>query len=165
MQGKYATFTAPAAGSFQAKYMLYDTMGFYAQDDYRVLPRLTLNLGLRWEFNTQPTEKHGRQSYLPDVPYVDTPVSGTIVGDPSYHDFSPRIGFAWDVFGDGKTSVRGGFAILYDIANLGMEFIQAGIAEPPSPMHTQSQYDGRCLDIAAARSEYIAEFVATGHQP
>lgn len=131
LQGKYATFTAPAAGSFQAKYMLYDTMGFYAQDDYRVLPRLTLNLGLRWEFNTQPTEKHGRQSYLPDVPYVDTPVSGTIVGDPSYHDFSPRIGFAWDVFGDGKTSVRGGFAILYDIANLGMEFIQAGIAEPP----------------------------------
>ncbi|HWF37123.1 MAG TPA: TonB-dependent receptor, partial [Candidatus Acidoferrales bacterium] len=129
--GKYATFTAPAAASFQAKYMLYDTMGFYAQDDYRVLPRLTLNLGLRWEFNTQPTEKHGRQSYLPDVPYIDTPVSGTIVGDPSYHNFSPRVGFAWNVFGDGKTSVRGGFAILYDIANLGMEFIQAGIAEPP----------------------------------
>jgi Carboxypeptidase regulatory-like domain/TonB dependent receptor len=131
LTGKYATFTAPASGSNQAKYMLYDTIGFYAQDDYRVLPRLTLNLGLRWEFNTQPTEKHGRQSYLPDVPYINTPVSGTLVGDPSYHDFSPRIGFAWDVFGDGRTSVRGGFALLYDIANLGIEFIQAGIATPP----------------------------------
>ena len=131
LTGKYATFTAPMAGSNQAKYMLYDTIGFYAQDDYRVLPRLTLNLGLRWEFNTQPNEKYGLQSYLPNVPYSNAPVSGTIVGDPSYHDLSPRIGFAWDVFGNGKTSVRGGFALLYDIANLGTEFIQAGIATPP----------------------------------
>ena len=56
--------------------MFFDTFGFYFQDDYRVLPRLTLNLGLRYEFNTQPTEKRGRQSYFADPPFSDTYMLG-----------------------------------------------------------------------------------------
>ena len=129
--GQYRNYVVPGPGYDAAKYMLFDTLGFYVQDDYRVLPRLTLNLGLRYEFNTQPTEKRGRQSYFVNPPYSTAPVLGPIVGDPSYKDVSPRVGFAWDVFGNGKTSLRGGFAILYDVANLGGVFALEGLAMPP----------------------------------
>jgi hypothetical protein len=56
---------------------------------------------------------------------------GGPIKNPTLHDFSPRVGFAWDVFGDQKTSLRGGAAILYDIANLGAALIQAAGGTPP----------------------------------
>lgn len=129
--GKYRSYTTYAPGANSLKDMLFDTIGFYIHDEYRVLPRLTLNLGLRYEFSTQPTEKNGRQSYFANPPYSDTVSIGPIVNDPTYTDFSPRVGFAWDVFGDGKTSLRGGGAILYDTANIGAVFGLAGLALPP----------------------------------
>ena len=129
--GQYRNYTVPAPGSDAGKFMLFDTLGFYVEDDYRVLPRLTLNLGLRYEFNTQPTERRGRQSYFANPPYSDAFTLGTIVDNPSYRDVSPRVGFAWDVFGNGKTAVRGGFAVLYDIANMGGVFALEGLGMPP----------------------------------
>ena len=111
--------------------MLFDTLGFYIQDDYRVLPRLTLNLGLRYEFSTQPNERRGRQSYFADPPYSDNYTLGPIVGNPTFRDASPRIGFAWEYLGDGKTALRGGFAVLYDIANMGGVFALEGLGMPP----------------------------------
>ncbi|MGC2418228.1 MAG: TonB-dependent receptor [Candidatus Acidiferrales bacterium] len=129
--GQYRNYTVPAPGSDAGKFMLFDTLGFYVQDDYRVLPRLTLNLGLRYEFSTQPTERRGRQSYFADPPYSDNYTLGTIVGNPTFRDASPRVGFAWDVFGNGKTAVRGGFAVLYDIANMGGVFALEGLGMPP----------------------------------
>jgi len=51
--------------------------------------------------------------------------------NPSLRNFSPRFGFAWDVRGDGKTAVRGGFGLLYDVANMGSSFVQGAIATPP----------------------------------
>ncbi len=127
----YRNYTTYAPGSNSLKDMLFDTFGFYAQDDYHVLPRLTFNLGLRYEFATQPNEKNGRQSYFLDPPYSTAPTLGPIVEDPTYHNFSPRVGFAWDVMGNGKTSLKGGFAILYDIANIGTVFGLEGLAMPP----------------------------------
>ncbi len=129
--GQYRSYVAPVPGYNAAKFMTFDTLGFYLQDDYHVLPRLTLNLGLRYEFNTQPTERRGRQSYFADPPYSDAPTLGPIVGNPTHRDVSPRVGFAWDVFGNGRTSVRGGFALLYDIANLGGLFALEGQSMPP----------------------------------
>ena len=58
---------------------LFDTFGFYVQDDYRVLPRLTLNLGLRYEFATQENDKQGRQAYFANPPYSDSTTSGPLV--------------------------------------------------------------------------------------
>ena len=89
------------------------TFGFYLQDDVRVRSNLTLNLGLRYEFRNTPTERNGRNSHLK----IDAaePTLGPVFGNPSKTNISPRFGFAWDVRGDGRTAVRGGFAILYDV--------------------------------------------------
>lgn len=88
--------------------------GIYAQDDWKILPRLTMNIGLRYDYNTSPTEAHGLNVNIRN-PATDTAVT---LGDPLYHApkkmFGPRIGFAWTPFPDGKTVVRSGFGIFYD---------------------------------------------------
>jgi hypothetical protein len=131
LTGVYRNYTTYDPAYNSLKDMLFDTIGFYAQDDYRVMPRLTLNLGLRYEFGTQPTEKNGRQSYFLTPPYSNSLTIGPMVGNPTYRNVSPRIGFAWNVMGDGKTSLKGGAALLYDLANVGGVFGLAGLAAPP----------------------------------
>lgn len=98
----------------------------FVQDDYRVHPRLVLNLGLRWDVQTAPTDPLNRVvNYVPGMRSTVNslaPVGALFYGDPGverggiptdYTHFSPRIGFAWDMFGDGKTSLRGAFGIFY----------------------------------------------------
>ena len=84
----------------------------YFQDDWRATRRLTLNLGLRYELTTVPTEKFGQSSFLltpsDTALQIHTPFAG------NHKNFAPRVGLAWDVRGDGKTSVRAGFGIYYD---------------------------------------------------
>src|SRR6266850_6213431 len=98
----------------------------FVQDDFRVHPRLTLNLGLRWDVQTAPTDPYNRVvNYVPGLKSTVNPIApvgAQFFGDPgverggiptSYGHFSPRIGGAWDPFGNGKTSIRGAIGLFY----------------------------------------------------
>jgi len=91
--------------------------GGYVQDDVRLRPSLTINLGLRYEMTTVPIEVRGKLSAL-RRPTDSTPHIGNgLFQNPTLRNFEPRVGFAWDPFGNGKTSVRGGFG-MFDVVPL-----------------------------------------------
>ena len=132
MQGIYHDYSALTAGSYLPRFWAYKTVGFYAQDDIRVNSRLTVNAGLRYEFLTIPRARYGLESrFLNFLDPTQTWTYGVVMQNPSLHNFSPRGGFAWDVMGDGKTAVRGGFGIYQEVGNFGAAIDQISLAMPP----------------------------------
>ncbi|HEY5401362.1 MAG TPA: carboxypeptidase regulatory-like domain-containing protein [Pyrinomonadaceae bacterium] len=115
------TQDAPVTGYTNSWYT-----AMFMQDDFRIHPRLTLNLGLRWDVQTAPTDPYNRVvNYSPgfkSTVNAIAPVGAKFYGDPnverggiptSFSHFSPRAGFAWDPKGDGKTSIRGAIGVFY----------------------------------------------------
>src|SRR6266481_101498 len=103
------TLRNAGTGSFLGTQSLFS---WFVQDDFKVTPRLTLNLGLRYEYWTNPVGSSTQTlNAISSVPGVVT------FGDPKTdkNNFGPRVGFAYDPTGHGKTSIRGGFGIAYDV--------------------------------------------------
>ena len=118
--------------------------GFFVQDDIRIHPRLTLNLGLRYDLQLPITDKFNRLlTFVPGVASRVSPLApvgmlfpgdagigrGIISADKN--NLTPRVGLAWDPFGNGKTAIRGAAGIYYDIGNLGAMLFNGGCCQPP----------------------------------
>lgn len=86
---------------------------FFAQDDFRITPRFTLNLGMRWEYQQLPDPPLANTStvVIPRDGRTLAEATSTLPNDKN--NFGPRVGFSYDVFGDGRTSLRGGYGIYY----------------------------------------------------
>jgi hypothetical protein len=111
-----ATFIGLTPEAQFDRYWRFTLFGAYVQDDFQLTPRVTLNAGLRYEFSTLPEEKYGRDSALPDLG-GSAPVVGPLYENPTYRNISPRLGYAWDLFGDGRTALRGGYGLYFNTNN------------------------------------------------
>lgn len=134
----------------------------FLQDEWRVKSNLVLTLGLRYEYSTPKLDTQGRTfSIIPgfqSTRFINAPVNLAFPGDPGAptgvnfpdkHNFAPRVGFAWDPWNNGKTSVRGGFGIFYDVLkgednlqfNGATPFFSEASANAGNPYPTVSQAD------------------------
>ncbi|MEZ5395013.1 MAG: carboxypeptidase regulatory-like domain-containing protein [Bryobacterales bacterium] len=104
---------------------------FYVQDEVKLSQRLSVSLGLRWEAASTPQEANGKISVLRDL-YRDTEptLGGPLFTNPSWTNFAPRASLAWDPTGQGRTVVRAGGGIFYDLIG-SRELLIAGVRTPP----------------------------------
>jgi hypothetical protein len=109
--------------------------GFFAQDDIRARSNLSLNLGLRYEFITTPTEVNGKLSNLRSVSDTSLAVGEPWHSNPSLKNIAPRLGINWDPSGKGSMSVRAGFGIFYDEI-LPKYYFFSGSLNPPFTTRT-----------------------------
>jgi Carboxypeptidase regulatory-like domain/TonB-dependent Receptor Plug Domain len=139
-------FSDMAQGLGSSQQVRVQRVASFFDDTIKVHRRLTLDLGMRWEPFFPYTDKLKKLAvWRPGVQssvYVNAPRGVLFVGDPGlpeglvptvWHNFAPRVGLAWDLFGDGKTAIRAGYGVFYDAPNL-LNMINQPTNAPFSPL-------------------------------
>ncbi|MGA2457278.1 MAG: TonB-dependent receptor [Terriglobales bacterium] len=131
---------SPDFGQFTGtpRHFRWNRWAAFVQDDWKMTPRLTVNLGLRWDVFANPSETNGELSNitLGSGSNIFQQLTTSTVGrvkqlwNTDYHNFAPRIGFSWDPFGKGTSVIRSGFSIAYNepYSNL---YTNASRLDPP----------------------------------
>jgi hypothetical protein len=140
--GAVDSFTATVPNTITPRRFRQTLIGPYIQDDWRVRPNFTVNMGLRYEFATVLGETEGKLATLRNLTDVNAHLGEPMMGNPTKLNFEPRVGFSWDPTRSGKTAVRGAFGI-FDVLPLpyqfellqayGAPFIQIGVATNLAP--------------------------------
>jgi hypothetical protein len=114
-----STYLPPSSQLIRKRH--YHDFSAFLQDDWRVARGLTVNYGLRWEYMSPPQLDGAATPRLDPAnmangvtPYQNFQIVAGRAINPYYHAFAPRIGLAWDPFGDGKTAIRAAWGIYYD---------------------------------------------------
>ena len=129
LQGRSARFIGLPPGGPIDRYWRFTLFGFYLQDQFRLSRRLVLNAGVRHEFSTMPVDIYGRDSALPNL-YDPQPTAGPLYRNPTYLNIMPRAGFAWDLFGDGRASLRGSYGLFFNTNN--QQHLIVTVTNPPA---------------------------------
>ena len=134
-------FQGGIASTLSPRNLRQTLVGGYIQDDWRFKPNLTLNLGLRYEMVTVPTETSGKLSVLRNLSDATPHLGDPFFNNPTTKNFEPRVGFAWDPFRNGKMAVRGGFG-MFDVLPLPYQFTLLTTLAAPFFQYTSINHPG-----------------------
>jgi outer membrane receptor protein involved in Fe transport len=135
-----ASFNAARPSTRTPRDLRQTLFGLYVQDDFKFRSNLTLNLGLRYEMATVPTETANQLTTLVNLTDTAPKIGSPYFSNPTLRNFEPRVGFAWDPFRTGKTSVRGAFGI-YDVLPLPYQFELLSLLSAPFALAGGISYD------------------------
>jgi hypothetical protein len=121
------------------RHITQNSVGFYVQDDWKIKPRFTLSYGLRYEINgTMRDTNNLEANFIPGRGLVQVGQGINGIHNVDYRDFGPRLGFAWDIFGTGKTALRAGYSLSFDVSNFAALAAPSGFAHAHTGVFTQA---------------------------
>jgi hypothetical protein len=132
--------------------------GAYLQEDWKFRPKLTINLGMRYEMATVPTEVHGHLTVLRNLTAAAPHLGDPLFSNPTLRNFEPRIGFSWGPFRDGKTTLSSGFGV-FDVLPLPYLIQFNELFSAPFDQHASvtglpvGSFPGGAFTIAAASTD------------
>jgi hypothetical protein len=154
------TFDLPAFNIYEYQF------GSYVQDDYRIRPNITLNLGIRYDYFTVPREDSGRfynRGIDPNNPALGPGFGpyrpANSLYDANYFNIQPRVGFSWSPFHSGKTVVRGGFGIFtnpHELYGEAINEVQASASTPFRITLSKEQATQAGIHFPLPRTDYAA---------